>query len=48
MEDLYRKLCVIVGEILCYSPKVCWASAPIFGEGAIILKFKDHNSNTID
>lgn len=48
MKDLYEKLCIIVGEILCYSHKVCWASAPRFGEGVIILEFKDYNSQSIE
>lgn len=48
MSDLYEKLCLIVGELLCYSHKVIWASAPIFGEGCIILKFRDSMNNELE
>lgn len=50
MKDLYEKLCTIIGEVLCYSTKVMWASAPIFDkqEDAVILLFKDKNDNKIE
>lgn len=50
MKDLYEKLCTIIGEVLCYSNKVVWASAPIFDkqEDAVILIFKDKNDNRIE
>lgn len=49
MNDMYQKLCLIIGEILCFSSKVCWASAPIFDHDtdSIFINFKDHNNNTI-
>ena len=50
MKDLYEKLCIIIGEILCYSNKITWASAPIFDkeQDAVLLLFKDKNNNTIE
>lgn len=50
MNDMYQKLCLIIGQILCFSHKVCWASAPVFDQDtdSIILNFKDHNNNTVD
>ncbi len=50
MKDLYEKLCIIIGEVLCYSTKVVWASAPIFDkqEDAVLLIFKDKNDNRIE
>lgn len=50
MKDIYEKICVVIGQILCFSNKICWASAPIFDteNESIIIKFKDHNNNTLD
>lgn len=50
MKDLYEKLCIIIGEVLCYSNKVTWASAPVFDkeEDAVMLMFRDKNNNVIE
>ena len=47
MNDMYEKLCTIIGQILCFSHKVCWASAPIFDKDTIFINLKDHNNNTV-
>lgn len=48
MKDLYEKMCLIIGEILCYSNKIAWASAPIYGKDEVIIKFMDMNSHVIE
>ena len=50
MKDFYEKMCIIIGQILCYSNKVTWASAPRFESGmdAVIISFKDMQGQTMD
>lgn len=50
MKDLYEKLCIIIGEILCYSDHIVWASAPVFDkdQDAVVLLFKDKNNSQIE
>ena len=50
MKDFYEKLCIIIGQILCYSTKIAWASAPRFDKesDAVIISFKDMNNQIID
>ena len=50
MKDIYEKICVVIGQILCFSNKVCWASAPIFDaeNESVVVKFRDANNNVLD
>lgn len=50
MKDIYEKICIIIGQILCFSKKICWASAPFFDteNESVIIKFKDTNNNVMD
>lgn len=50
MKDFYEKMCIIIGQILCYSNKVTWASAPRFepDTDAVIISFKDMQGQTMD
>ena len=50
MKDIYEKICVVIGQILCFSNKICWASAPIFDaeNESVVVKFRDANNNVLD
>lgn len=48
MKDLYEKICIVIGQILCYSNKVKWAKEPEFRDDAIWLKFRDSQNNEIE
>ena len=50
MKDLYEKICMVIGQVLCYSKKVAWASAPIFDHQAegVTVSFKDYSGSVID
>ena len=50
MKDFYEKMCIIIGQILCYSNKVTWASAPRFvpDTDAVIISFKDATGQSMD
>lgn len=50
MKDIYEKICIVIGQILCFSSKICWASAPIFDaeNESVVIKFRDANNNVLD
>lgn len=50
MIDIYEKICVVIGQILCFSKKISWASAPIFDaeNESVVFMFRDGNGNALD
>lgn len=50
MIDIYEKICVVIGQILCFSKKISWASAPIFDaeNESVVFMFRDKNGNALD
>lgn len=50
MKDFYEKLSIVIGQILCYSTKVTWASAPVVDHEneSVRVSFKDHNNSITD
>ena len=50
MKDIYEKIGAIIGQILCFSKKITWASAPVFDipTESVILLFKDKNNSPIE
>lgn len=48
MNELYNKICLMIGEILCYSRKVKWAMEPVYEEDGVVLMFRDENNSAIE
>lgn len=48
MNELYTKICLVIGEILCYSRKIKWAMAPVFDTDTVIMRFLDDNNNSME
>lgn len=48
MNELYNKICLMIGEILCYSRKVKWAMEPVYEEDNVVLMFRDENNSAIE
>lgn len=50
MKDIYEKICIVIGQILCFSKKICWASAPIFDADneSVVIQFRDANNSLLD
>lgn len=48
MNELYSKICLVIGEILCYSRKIKWAMAPVFDTDTVIMRFLDDNNNSLE
>lgn len=50
MKDIYEKICIVIGQILCFSKKIYWASAPIFDADneSVVIQFRDANNSLLD